>query len=241
MIDPVHPPTGMDVLVPFAAERPKTRLGAVLDAAERRAFAGAMLGDVLRAIRAAGHASEVLATAPVDLSAVADPPAVDDVPVTVDDVPVTVDDVPVTVDERPLSPAVNDALAARRPDADDPLAVVMADLALATPGAIDRLAAAGGDVAIAPGRGGGTNALVVRHPEFRVDYHGASFRDHRAAAARVGADVDVVDSFRLSTDVDEPADLAEVLLHGEGAAADWLRDAGVSLAATSGRVEARRE
>jgi 2-phospho-L-lactate guanylyltransferase len=41
---------------------------------------------------------------------------------------------------------------------------------------------------------------------------------------------------RLSTDVDEPTDLVEVLLHGEGEAAAWLRAAGFELDAGEGRV-----
>jgi 2-phospho-L-lactate guanylyltransferase len=102
------------------------------------------------------------------------------------------------------------------------LAVVMADLALATPAALDRLLAADGDVVLAPGRGVGTNALVVRTPAFRVDFHGTSFLDHRRAAESAGAAVGTVDSFRLSTDVDEPADLVEAFVHGGEATVEWL-------------------
>jgi 2-phospho-L-lactate guanylyltransferase len=199
------------VVVPFDARDPKTRLSPVLDPGERRAFALAMLRDVLDALRAAGAEPELLATAPVEV------------------------DVPGTVDERDLTGAVNGVLA----DAgDEPVAVVMADLALATSAAVERLLAAGrdADVTIVPGRGGGTNALVVAHPSFRVDYHGASVRDHRRAAAALGAAVREVDSFRLATDVDEPSDLTEVLLHGGGRAAEWLRAAGFELAITDGRV-----
>jgi 2-phospho-L-lactate guanylyltransferase len=203
----------MRVLVPFAADDPKTRLSDVLDADERAAFARTMLEDVLDAIRDTGQSPELLATAPLDV------------------------DVPVTVDERPLTPAVDAALAAT----DGPVAVVMADLALATSAALERLFDSEGDVVLAPGRGGGTNALVARHPEFRVDYHGVSFRDHREAAAAVGAETAVVDSHRLATDVDERADLAEVLLHGEGEASDWLREHGFELATDGGRVAVVRE
>ncbi|MFY4816046.1 2-phospho-L-lactate guanylyltransferase, partial [Haloarcula sp. AONF1] len=46
---------------------------------------------------------------------------------------------------------------------------------------------------------------------------------------------------RLGTDVDEPADLAEVLIHGEGRAAAWLREAGFALDAEEGRVAVARE
>ena len=204
----------MDVLVPFAASGAKSRLDPVLSPAERDAFARAMLSDVLAALDVTDASATVLATGEVDC------------------------DAPVTVDDRGLDAAINERLAARSTD-DSPLAVVMADLALATPAALERLFATAADVAFAPGRGGGTNAVVVRHPDFRVDYHGASIRDHRAIAADVGASVAEVDSYRLATDVDEPADLAEVLLHTDGAAVDWLVDAGFELVA-DGRVTVER-
>lgn len=211
----------MEVVVPFASTRPKTRLSGVLSPDERRAFARAMLDDVLTSLAAVRLDGErlrprVLSTAPVAV------------------------DVPVTVDERPLTPAVNDVLRATRPTADHPLVVVMSDLALATPRSIERLCSAQGDVVIAAGLGGGTNALVIRHPEFRVDYHGASYCDHRRAAREVGATFEEVDSRRLATDVDEPGDLAEVLVHGYGPARDWLIDAGFELAVDDGRVGVRR-
>jgi len=200
----------MRFLVPFEATRPKTRLDPVLDAAERAAFARAMLRDVLAALRAAGHDPTVVATQAVDEG-----------------------DVPVAVDDRPLSAAVNARLGGT-----DPVGVLVADLGLVTPAAVGSLVDASdeGGVAVAPGRGGGTNGLVVSHPDFRVDFHGVSVRDHLAAARAVGAETWVVDSMRLSTDVDEPADLVEVLLHGEGEAAAWLRDAGFALDVGEGRV-----
>ncbi len=205
----------MDVVVPFAADQPKTRLGDVLDADERRAFARAMLRDVVSVVREAGHAPTVLATAPVAV------------------------DAPVTVDDRTLSDAVNGRIEASAGEA-SAAGVVMADLALVTAAAVRRLCAADGDVVLAPGRGGGTNALVTRAPSFRVDYHGLSFRDHLRAADRVGASVRQVDSMRLATDVDEPADLVEVLLHADGEARDWLVDAGFELAVRDGRATVRR-
>lgn len=218
-------------LVPFDAARPNTRLAPVLSREERCAFAEAMLADVLGVLDDADGEPTVLSTVPLD-----------DVPAVLANALVGV---PVEVDDRPLTEAVNASLAAADPEPASPFAVVMADLALATPAAFRRLfdAAdpAGADIVIAPGRGGGTNALVVRHPDFRVDYHGTSYRDHRRAARAVGASIETIDSFRLATDVDEPADLAEVLLHADGAARDWLLDAGFALAVEDGRVRARRE
>jgi 2-phospho-L-lactate guanylyltransferase len=229
------------VVVPYAVDQPKTRLSTVLSPAERTALAEAMCRDVCAAIRRTGETPELLATAPVDFA---------------DESSALL----VTVDDRPLTDAVNGVLAetlsspaaremssetghesaTERSEGADAVAVVMADLALATPESLRGLFAAESDVVAVPGRGGGTNALVVRHPDFRVDYHGASIRDHRHVAREVGADYREVDSMRLATDVDEPADLAELLLHGDGRAADWLRDAGFELAVRDGRVGVTR-
>jgi len=219
----------MRVVVPFAASDPKTRLADVLSADGRAAFAAAMLDDVLAAVRATGRDPEVLATAPVEA------------------------DAPVTVDRRPLTEAVNAVLA----ETDGLGQRSLADLALATPDALADLFDREADVAIAPGRGGGTNALVAHHPEFRVDYHGTSYLDHRKVAREVEADVAVVDSHRLATDVDERADLAEVLIHGGSAdeerlaspddpretsrARAWLRRAGFDLAEEGGRTTVSRD
>lgn len=265
----------MDVVVPFDALEPKTRLAPVLDARERDAFARAMLRDVLDALDPldvgvldAGPADDVPDDVPDAESTDPDrPTTADRAPTVLANAPVEVD-APVIVDERPLTDAVNGVLADRLrgregdgdrgvadgpdgpdrggtagPDGPDrrtfaPVAIVMADLALATPAALERLFDPGADIVVAPGRGGGTNALVVRHPDFRVDYHGASYRDHRENAAAVGASVAVVDSFRLASDVDEPPDLAEVLLHApaDGESRAWLRNEGFDLEIHDGRV-----
>jgi 2-phospho-L-lactate guanylyltransferase len=201
----------MRVVVPFAAEQPKTRLDGFLTPDERRAFARAMLTDVLDALRETSHDPELLSTVPVDI------------------------DVPATVDERPLTAAVNSVL-----EIPSPAAVVMADLPLATPAALAELFDSPEDVVLAPGRGGGTNALVARHPDFRTDYHGTSYCDHLDRARRIGASVETVDSFRLATDIDERADLAEVLVHGDGRARAWLDRVGVRLTRDGGRVGVTR-
>ncbi|GAB3668222.1 2-phospho-L-lactate guanylyltransferase [Halopiger thermotolerans] len=227
----------MRVVVPFAAESPKTRLSPVLTGRERRSLARAMLADVLDAIVAAGHEPTVLSTAPIDLENDFEFALADEV----------VAATAVAVDDRPLTEAVNARLPAGTGDGESnddpdlaPVGVVMADLALTTPAALERLLAGEADVAIAPGRGGGTNALAVRHPEFRVDYHGASYLDHREIAADCGATVEIVDSFRLSTDIDEPDDLVEVLVHGTEHAPARLRSFGFELAERDGRVTVAR-
>ncbi|MBX0287513.1 2-phospho-L-lactate guanylyltransferase [Halomicroarcula sp. F28] len=202
----------MRLVVPVSGSDPKTRLSSLLTPDERREFTEAMLADVIGALDAAGHSPAVVATAPVTC------------------------DAPVTVDERALDSLVNGLLA----ETNGELAVVMADLPLLTPATVERLFAPDADVVLAPGTGGGTNAFVSCHPDFRVDYHGASIRDHRRIAREVGGTVAEVDSRRLATDIDEPADLPEVLLHSNGAAADWLRDAGFELVTDGGRVTVER-
>lgn len=203
----------MQVVVPFDATAPKTRLSSLFDADERAALARVMLDDVLSTLTDTGREPTVLATADLDVS------------------------VPVLVDERSLTPAVNQILA----DADEPVAVVMADLPLATTASLDRLFARSADLVIAPGRAAGTNAFVCRHTDFRVDYHGTSYVDHLAIAEEVGATTAVVDSHRLATDVDERADLVEVLVHGDGTRTRaWLLERGVDLDVTDGRVGVRR-
>jgi len=202
------------VVVPFSADRPKTRLAEVLDPAERHHFSKAMLRDVLDALDGVDREFDltVLSTGPVaDI------------------------DAPVVVDEQPLTPAVNDRLD------EAPTAVVMADLALATPGALADLFGSAADLAIAAGLGGGTNAFLARDSAFYVDYHGASYRDHLHIAEAEGLSIREVDSRLLAVDIDEPEDLAEVLLHGDGAARDWLVDAGFELAVSDGRVDVLRE
>lgn len=202
----------MHTIVPFDARRPKTRLDDFLDPDERVEFSRAMLRDVLDVIVDAGGEPEVLSTSPLDCPH------------------------EVTVDERPLTGAVNGILETRS----DPIAIVMADLALLTPAAYDRLTAPATDIVIAPGLGGGTNGLVVRHPEFRVDYHGISVQDHRERARECGATLTTVDSFHFAVDVDCPDDLVEVLIHSDGRAAGWLRNTGVTLETDGNRPTVTR-
>ena len=202
----------MQLFVPYAAERPKTRLSSVLDADERRALSRAMLEDVLAALEtAAPVAPTVLATTPLD------------------------SDHDIVVDDRSLDEAVNARLG------EESTAIVMADLPLVTPEALERLFDSSADLSIAAGLGGGTNAFVARDPAFSVDYHGASYLDHLAIADEEGLSVEEVDSRRLAVDVDEPEDLAELLLHGTGAARDWLVDAGFGLDTGGGRATATRD
>ena len=219
----------MEVHVPFAPRDPKTRLAPVLDEDERALLAIAMCCDVCDAVAGAGHDPVVLSTRPLD--AVAD--RYEDGGRT-DDVAAALADRDHVVDDRPLDAAVGALLE------EAPTAVAMSDLALATPDAVERLLAPDADVTIAPGLRAGTNAFVARDDGFTVDYHGASYLDHRSIAEDAGLGVAVVDSFRLAVDVDEPEDLVEVHVHGEGRAAALVRDRFALVADDEGRVGIER-
>lgn len=201
----------MDVAVPFDAIDPKTRLAGPVDDEERRELATVLLRDVLDVIEATGRSPTVYATAEVDV------------------------DADVVVDERGLDALVGELVA------DPPVAVVMADLGLLTPAVLDRFFETDGEVVAAPGLGGGTNALVVRDDGFEPDFHGTSFADHADRANAAGLEWAAVDSMRLAVDVDEPADLVEVLLHGQGETPAWLRDRGISITVDDGRATLQRK
>lgn len=198
----------MDVYVPYNPRNPKTRLSPILTASERLQLSRVMLQDVVETIVGTGHTPTVLATEPLDL------------------------DVDCITSMESLSPAVNSLLQmagkhesqAVEQDATRPKSVVMADLGILTENALSRLFSTTSDVAVAPGLRGGTNALVVRSSDFRVDYHGCSYLDHHAIAREQGLDVSDVDSFRLACDIDRPADLVELLLHGTGQAAEYVSE-----------------
>jgi len=191
----------MKAYIPYDERDPKTRLSSLLTDEERVEFVRACLADVVEALEATDVAEPVvLSTQPLGFDGM--------------------DEFETVVRGEPLTPAVNAVLCENEP----PVAVVVADLPLVTSDALKRLFAPNADFVVAPGRGGGTNAFVTRLPGFRVDYHGTSFLDHVESARELGAEVGVVDSFRLSTDADETEDIVEVLLHGEGSAYDFARE-----------------
>ena len=114
--------------------------------------------------------------------------------------------------------------------------IVMADLALLTQNDMAGILSCRGDVVLCPGRGGGTNMILIRSPEFRTCYQGLSFPKHLDCARQAGLEVSVFESFRAGSDIDCPEDLAEVLLHGRGEARVLLEKMGFSL---SKRAEAK--
>lgn len=203
------------VLIPYKPVNPKTRLSSILDQAEREAFARAMLDDVIFAVKDANCSPVVVATELYDS-----------------------DDIQITVEDSDLNKTLNAIL----PTAVSPLLLIMADLPLADAPAIRRVLATEKDVAFVPGRGGGTNVIFLRDAQkFHVDYYGASFRKHVKIAEDAGLSWEMIDSFRLHTDIDEKEDLVELLIHGSGKSRTFLEDLGFQLAENQGRVSVERQ
>lgn len=202
-------------LIPFKPANPKTRLSCVLEPDERVSFARLMLADVVEAVKGAGCEPTIVSTDEYSCRIA------------------TVEVIPGGLNE------TLNTLLARTPGS---VLIIMTDLPLATPEAVKRLISTGKDMAIAPGRGGGTNAIYLsRGSDFRVDYYGASFLKHSRIARERGLSCEVVDSFRLSTDVDEKEDLVELLIHGRGRSREYLESLGFTLSIEKGRVGVERQ
>ncbi|MCD5409633.1 MAG: 2-phospho-L-lactate guanylyltransferase [Methanocellales archaeon] len=128
--------------------------------------------------------------------------------------------------EGTLDDAINGAIR----DVQTPILIVMPDLPLIQSRHINEVVGSSADVVIAPGRGGGTNLLFLREPHtFKVQYHNTSFLRHVQIARDRGMSVDIYDSFFVSTDMDVPEDLVELLIHGNGAAAQYLCEIDVTI------------
>jgi len=202
-------------LIPYKPKNPKTRLSAILSQEEREAFAFAMLEDVVAAVKDANCSPVIVGTELFDSEMVQ-----------------------VTITDADLNKSLNEIL----PTTEQNILIIMADLPLADEAAIRRVISTSADMAIVPGRGGGTNAIFVKEPgKFHVDYYGASFTKHLAIAKEAGLSVEVIDSFRLHTDIDEDDDLVELLLHGTGKSRAFLEEHGFELETETGRVRVIRK
>jgi 2-phospho-L-lactate/phosphoenolpyruvate guanylyltransferase len=202
-------------LIPYKPKNPKTRLSALLSQEEREQFAASMLADVVDAVRDANCSPVIVSTELFDSELVQ-----------------------VTVQDADLNQTLNEIL----PQTGNNVAIIMADLPLADAASIKRAVSTQKDVAIVPGRGGGTNVIFLKEPQkFHVDYYGGSFAKHMAIAEQAGLSVEVIDSFRLHTDIDEEDDLAELLIHGTGKSRAYLEGLGFVLSTEKGRVGVTRK
>jgi 2-phospho-L-lactate guanylyltransferase len=202
-------------VIPYKQKNPKTRLSCVLDEREREGFAEAMMLDVVAAVKDANCRPVLLTTEPFES-----------------------DLVHIAYAEMGLSDSLNEYLSS----ALDSVLIIMGDIPLANEASVKRVLATEKDMAIVPGRGGGTNVIFIKDvTKFRVDYYGGSFAKHMKIAGAAGLSVDVIDSFRLHTDIDEKEDLVELLIHGNGKSRAYLEERGFALTTEKGRVGVDRK
>ncbi len=211
----------MRAVIPFKKNNAKSRLGALLSEKEREELAIAMLNDVAETLISSGcfEVVDILSTSIIEVKGAN-----------------------IVLTEMGLNEALNEYLQKMSSHSiNEPVLIIMADLPLVSIDNIRDIASSSSDIVIVPGRMGGTNALFIRDPEiFHVDYYGASFLKHCEIASKKDLKLEVFDSFNLSTDIDEVEDLAEVLIHGRGNAARYLKKLGFVLAESRGRVGIKR-
>lgn len=209
----------MKIVIPFKSENAKSRLSGVLTPDERRGLALCMLNDVIDATD--GFDIDILTPSVLSGANI---------------------ESHILLSELGLNEALNEYLRRHAEYGGGPVMIVMGDLPLVLNHHITEIACSDSDVVIAPGKGGGTNILCIKDPSrFRVDYYGTSFLDHLQIAHENDLTVGLYDSFAASTDIDEPDDLVELLLHGHGKAAhNMLADLGFVVAVRDGRAQVER-
>lgn len=200
----------VQVVIPFKLENAKSRLAPVLSPEERKQLALAMLRDVLEAVSGVG------------LVTILSRPGFDRLNLGLD--------VGILESDLELNEALNSSIE-RWQEMGWPtdLLIVMADLALLTSDDMSGILGTPGDVVLSPGRGGGTNMILIRRPEFRTCYRGISYTKHLNFAQGLGLRVGEYSSYMVGCDVDEPTDLMEVLIHGRGVSLQFLRSLGFEL------------
>ena len=214
-------------VIPFKKENAKSRLSEVLSKTQRQELALCMLFDVISALEKSGKFDEI-DILNSSFSSIMNT-----------EFPLNIN---ILLNEKSLNDALNEYLWKSAKHWDGTVLIIMADMPLVTEKQIIELTNMTADVVIAPGSGGGTNALLIRNPgKFHVDYYGTSFLDHLRITREAGLSVDVYDSFLVSTDMDEPDDLVELLIHGQGRAVDYLKSAGIFLDTKTGKLELNKK
>lgn len=211
----------MRAVIPFKKSNAKSRLSQLLSEKEREEFAFAMLNDVVETLISSGcfDVIDVLSTSIIEIGGTN-----------------------IVLTEKGLNEVLNEYLKKMASHSiNEPVLIIMADIPLVSAANIKNIVTSKADIVIAPGRMGGTNAIFIRKPSgFYFDYYGASFLKHKEIASMKGLNFEVFDSFNLSTDIDEVEDIVEVLIHGKGHAASYLKKLGFSMVESEGRVGVRR-
>jgi len=190
----------MKAVIPYKKSSAKSRLSPVLTREEREEFVELMLNQVIDTLKEAGVGTiDILSPSIYGLE--------------------NMTKANVLLDKNDLNEALNGYLE----QAEEPVIIVMADLPLLSSKHIIEIVSTKKDVCIVPGKGGGTNALFIKNPSnYRVKYYGSSFLTHCSIAADSGQNFEIYDSFFAGTDIDEPEDLVELLIHGKGPAKDYI-------------------
>jgi 2-phospho-L-lactate guanylyltransferase len=190
----------MKAVIPYKKASAKSRLSPVLSQEEREEFVELMLNQVIDTLKEAGIGTiDILSPSMYGLE--------------------NMKKANVFLDKDDLNEALNRYLE----QAEEPVMIVMADLPLLSPDHVKGIASTKEDVCIVPGKGGGTNILFIKNPAgYRVRYYGSSFLTHCSIAEKTGQNVEIYDSFLAGTDIDEPEDLVELLIHGSGTAKEYI-------------------
>lgn len=203
----------MRAVIPYKKTCAKSRLSPVLSLREREEFVELMLSSVMESLEDAGIKKiDIISPSTYGLEYF---------------------ETRVIIDEADL----NEALNAYLEKAEEPILIIMADLPLLSAAHIKEIVSTERDMCIVPGKGGGTNLIFIKDPSrFRVRYYGSSFLTHCAIAEAEGQSLEVYDSFLASTDIDEPEDLVELLVHGKGPAREYI-DRKFNFEVSRGRVK----
>lgn len=212
----MHP---VRILVPFKLKGAKSRLSPILSPDERALLAISMLKDVLDAVSSACAGGATILFKPGNTSLRRQG---------------------IRADVRESGLELNEAINSFLEEWADmgwpsDVLITMSDLALLSPEEIRGVLGTEGDVVLSPGRGGGTNLILIRDPGFRTCYQGLSFPKHIDFCRRAGLSVGIYASYFTGCDIDEPEDLAEILIHGCGRSKEVLIKMGFALS-ESGRA-----
>ncbi|VVB72431.1 2-phospho-L-lactate guanylyltransferase [uncultured archaeon] len=198
------------IIVPFKFNGAKGRLSSALTPDQRKELSFAMLRDVLSTVREFGRVT-ILSRPGLKAEDVGR-------------------DVDILESDLDLNDALNDLIEMQAELGwPSDILIVMADLALITRDTVKGILDCQGDVVFCPGRGGGTNMILIRNCIFRTCYQGRrpSFLENLEFSRRSGLSAAVYESFRAGCDIDVPEDLVEVLLHGRGEARRLLEGWGL--------------
>jgi len=203
----------VNAVVPFKTKGAKKRLAPFLSPEERKEFSIAMLRDVLSSLKDTNVT--ILATEEFKFDN---------------------NETILNVSHHDLNEALNEFIT----DLYEPTLIVMSDIPLMRWWHVRWLISEG--ITLVPGRGGGTNAIYMHNPStFKVDFYEVSFLKHVKIAKERGLPLKILDSFYMSTDIDKPEDLAEVLIHCPGESCRYLKSLGVRLSYGKSRIGVERD